>query len=235
MIEPFDEQPLNKGNDDEEVAVDYDGETVVPFGYQKGLGYETDFGNSEDRYEDFIDAVEDEDQTEYPTGGSRPLVSPPSAQSFATDGTDPWLGTMPPAPDHNSSAMFLEMLEVYLATYARDVPFTKYDDLGDDDWLVEVFKQDRDAVADVLQTGESTIHEWITEPGDGLFRDEFPGCRMGPYVSQHLVHDVPIGAQTLDIRWSRSSRGRLGRRSTSTSRSSAPSVPGPNRGTLTGP
>lgn len=209
LIEPFDDQPLNEGNEDEKTVVEYDGETVVPFGYQKGLGYETDFGNTEDRYEEFIAAVRTTEQTEaeYPAGGSRPLVSPPSAHSVATEGTDPWIGAMPPAPEHDDPATFLEMLEVYLATHVRDVPFAAYDEksdladhLGGDGWLVDAFEWDRDTVADALPSHESTILDWIAEPGDGLFRDDFPGCRVGPYASQHLVHDVPIGAQTLDVR-----------------------------------
>ena len=214
MIGAFEGHPLNEGNEDEVTTVEYGGETVVPFGYQKGLGYQTAFGNREERYDEFIDAIEDDDQSEYPIGGTRPLVSPPSARSVATDGTDPWIGAMPPAPDHDSPGTFLEMLEVYLATHAREVPFAEYGDgLADhldDAGLVDAFERDRGSIAAALPTDATTMDDWITAPGDGLFRDAFPGCRDGPYVSQHLVHDVPIGAQTLDIRMEPFTEGPFG-------------------------
>ena len=73
MIGAFEGHPLNEGNEDEVTTVEYGGETVVPFGYQKGLGYQTAFGNREEPYDEFIDAIEVDDQSEYPIGGTRPL------------------------------------------------------------------------------------------------------------------------------------------------------------------
>jgi len=201
LVAEFETEQLNGGNDDEDTRREFDGETVVPFGYQKGLGYETAFGNTEGCYDRFTDAIED-DATKYPIEGTRPLVSPPSAQSVATDGTDPWLGAMPPAPDHDSPVAFLEMLEAYLATHARETPFAEYGDgfadSLDDGWLADAFERDREAIADALPADTGSIDDWIEPPGEDLFRDAFPGCRVGPYASQHFFHDVRIGGQALD-------------------------------------
>ena len=211
LIGEFTENCPNGGNDDETRGIEHDGSTevVLPFAYQKGVGYDTPIGNTESTYAGLLDTLRDEDDNQYPTGGDRPLVSPPSSRSTATDGTDPWVGVMPPAPPADSPTANLEMLEVYLATYGRDIPFADYGTDAADwsiepSWLPSAYAEDRTRLARELEAtfpeADTTMDAWIVDLGADLFRDRYPGCRVGPYVSQHLVHDVRIGAQTLNAK-----------------------------------
>ena len=201
--DPADDGPINDGNDDESYT--YDDESgspyAVPFGYQKALGYETDIGNSPGTYQDFLDAVEDGPDGDYPLGDDRPLISPPSGQSHATEGTDPWLGGMPEAYSVFDDEHHAEMLEAYVATHFRDVSFADYDDPGEWDPFQDDLADEYDE--DLTDIGRiSIVVEWLEPaPGDALaFRDAFVGCEEGPYVSQHLMHEVSIGEFDVDLR-----------------------------------
>ncbi|HSP78192.1 MAG TPA: vanadium-dependent haloperoxidase, partial [Myxococcaceae bacterium] len=125
--------------------------------------------------------------------GGRPYVNPQSALAFELEGVDPQGVTIPPAPRFDSRQNMAEMVELYWMALLRDVPFTGY---GDDKHVAAAaaeLEQYRD-VFDVPHV------ERITP--DTLFRGRTSGDLRGPYLSQFLLHDVPLGSLTIPQRQS---------------------------------
>lgn len=201
---------LNERNNDEEIRWEDETGGLIqppdsfPFTYSKAASG----GQSGRTYltDSAAELSDDGDMTLKPTSGSRPFVSPNSAVSFATDGTDPWLGVMPPAPEATGDRTKAELMEVYAMCQFRDIPFEEYDQFLLDD---VTFQDERAEIASAffadlnkLDYG-SALDEWLRVPGDDragkmAFRDRFAGCEVGPFVSQHLLREVPIGGFTLD-------------------------------------
>jgi len=145
-------------------------------------------------------------EVDFPTGGDgsgdRPLIAPLTMNSHSAEGTDPWLGTMPtPYPSSNADNdperlnTYLEFLEVYAATYYNDTPLVSLDDGPSD--IGSAFADDRQALLSGLEDAgvDGPIGDWIQSPTDApdeAFRDAFYGCRTGPYMTQHLAHEVDL-------------------------------------------
>lgn len=145
----------------------------------------------------------------------RPFVNPESANGFDMEGTDPAQlmieeanGTrrpFRPAPAFASAEEAGEMVELYWMSLLRDVPFDSYD---------------TNPIAQAAATDLSNMSDFRGPKIGGrvttqtLFRDNFPGCTTGPYISQFLirgtsdnipgVEDLPagvqFGAQRIDLR-----------------------------------
>jgi hypothetical protein len=119
----------------------------------------------------------------------RRLVNPISAYDYDLQGTDSHQLKLAPPPKFASAQMAGEMVELYWMSLLRDVEFGSYES----DTTVAA------ACADISKLSD------FRGPKDGgsvtpgtLFRDSYPGCLKGPYVSQFLLQPVQFGVCGLD-------------------------------------
>jgi len=121
----------------------------------------------------------------------RRLVNPQAGYAFDLEGTDSHQLTMRAAPAFASAEEAGEMAELYWMALLRDVNFRDYNtnllaqDAADD---LSNFSDFRGPKQGGLVTPQT------------LFRDNYPGCTTGPYISQFLLKDCPFGAQRVDQR-----------------------------------
>jgi membrane-associated phospholipid phosphatase len=121
----------------------------------------------------------------------RRFVNPQSGYAFDLEGIDSHQLTMPPAPAFASPQEAGEMVELYWMALLRDVNFEDYA---------------TDPVAQEAATDLSALTDFRGPKVAGqvtpqtLFRDSYPGCTTGPYVSQFLLQPVNFGAQSVDTR-----------------------------------
>jgi hypothetical protein len=121
----------------------------------------------------------------------RRLVNPQSAYAFELEGIDSLKGFEPPAPAFSSAEEAGEMVELYWMSLLRDVNFRDFD----------TNPVARAAAADLSNLSDfrgPKIGGRVTT--QTLFRDVFPGCLDGPYLSQFMVQPVNFGSQTIDMR-----------------------------------
>jgi hypothetical protein len=121
----------------------------------------------------------------------RRLVNPQSGYAFDLEGTDSHQLALPPAPAFASAQEAGEMVELYWMALMRDVSFTDY-----------ASNSTAQAAADDL----SNLSDFRGPRIGGkvtpqtLFRDNYPGCTIGPYISQFLLQPVGFGSQRVDTR-----------------------------------
>jgi hypothetical protein len=119
----------------------------------------------------------------------RRFVNPQAAYAFDLEGIDSHQLTMPPAPAFASAQEAGEMIELYWMSLLRDVDFANYS---------------TDAGASAAAADLSKLSDFRGPKVGGkvtpqtLFRDEYPGCTTGPYISQFLLQPVNFGAQRID-------------------------------------
>ena len=159
----------------------HDEDTKLPDLNQiRNLKYAVEFGT-----QDKFDVLE--------LGGTRKLVDPQASLAFEMSGSMPAGHSMPACPTLNSSQAACEMLEVYEKALLRDTPFNQ--------------------IESGVATGVSRAVDMLNSFGSDfkgpkasnsglvtsktLFRGKADGCTIGPYVSQFLLRDVPIGAHTI--------------------------------------
>jgi hypothetical protein len=133
---------------------------------------------------------EEDDFENVPLGGSARLADPQAAFAYSLTGSDSQQFTLPLPPRFDSEEQAGEMVEMYWHALLRDVSFSEYathplaataaEDLSR-------FKQFRGPNGEALKPTQ-------------LFRGPTPGDRMGPYISQFLLKDVPYGARRRDQR-----------------------------------
>lgn len=121
----------------------------------------------------------------------RRLVNPQSAFAFDLQGTDSHQLAMPPAPAFSSAEQASEMVELYWMALLRDVRFEEYETHPVAAAACDDLSQKSDFRAP-KQNGRVTPQT--------LFRDSFPGCTEGPYLSQFMLQPAPYGAQRVDQR-----------------------------------
>ena len=144
----------------------------------------------------------------------RPFTNPLAGNAYDLEGTDPAQlmiieNNVPrpfrAAPAFASAEEAGEMVELYWMSLLRDVPFDAYDSNA----LAQEAASDLSNMSDFR--GPKINGQVTTQT---LFRDSFPGCAIGPYVSQFLlrgtmnnipgVPDLPagvsFGAQRIDQR-----------------------------------
>jgi membrane-associated phospholipid phosphatase len=121
----------------------------------------------------------------------RRQVNPQAGYAFDLEGTDSHQLSMRPAPAFASAEEAGEMAELYWMALLRDVNFLDYE---------------TDPIAQAAAVDLSNFSDF-RGPKDGgvvttqtLFRDGYPGCTTGPYISQFLLKDCPFGAQRVDQR-----------------------------------
>ncbi len=126
-----------------------------------------------------------------PLGGPRLMISPQAGLAFDLEGLDAQAVTAPPAPKLASAEEAGEAVEVYWMALLRDTNFNDYEGNADvaaavDDLnALSVFKGPREGGLVTPQT---------------LFRDPFPGCTVGPYISQFMLLPTPFGSEFVDRR-----------------------------------
>lgn len=121
----------------------------------------------------------------------RRLVNPQAGYAFDLEGTDSQQLSMRAAPAFASPEEAGEMAELYWMALLRDVNFLDYDTNP----IAQEAADDLSNFSDFLgpkQGGRVTP--------ETLFRDNYPGCTTGPYISQFLLKDCPFGAQRVDQR-----------------------------------
>jgi len=116
-----------------------------------------------------------------PNGG-RKLVNPSAGLSFDLEGPDSHHVTIPKAPKIGTLEGAAEIAELYWMSLIRDINFTDYDEKD----IVE------DAVK-ALNSEFSAYPNWPKIPGGGnmtvksIFRGNFEGDSVGPYISQFML------------------------------------------------
>jgi membrane-associated phospholipid phosphatase len=121
----------------------------------------------------------------------RRLVSPMSGYAFDMEGLDSYQSNMRAAPAFSSPEEAGEMVELYWMSLLRDVNFLDYETHP----LARLAAEDLSRLSDFRGPKQGNKVTPQT-----LFRDNFPGCAVGPYVSQFLLKDCPFGAQLVDQR-----------------------------------
>ncbi len=126
-----------------------------------------------------------------PLGGARKIGNPQSGMAFELEGLDPQAVTAPPPPALASAEEAGEAVELYWQALLRDTNFNDYEGSADAAAAIDdlnglsVFKGPKEGNQVTAQT---------------LFRDPFPGCNVGPYISQFMVLPTPFGAEFVDRR-----------------------------------
>ncbi len=121
----------------------------------------------------------------------RRLVNPQAGYAFDLEGTDSHQLTMRAAPAFASAEEAGEMAEIYWMALLRDVNFRDYNTNA----LAQDAADDLSNFSDFRGPKQGSLVTPQT-----LFRDSYPGCTTGPYISQFLLKDCPFGAQRVDQR-----------------------------------
>ena len=126
-----------------------------------------------------------------PMGGAVKLTNPLAGLAFDLEGPDSHHLTQPPAPTIASGEAGAELGENYWMALNRDVPFI--------DWATS--PAIADAAADLSRfpafTGPKAQGRVTPET---IFRGSTAGDLVGPYLSQFLWMDIPMGALRVDQR-----------------------------------
>ncbi|MFB6177429.1 MAG: hypothetical protein ABEI99_09850, partial [Halobaculum sp.] len=121
---------------------------------------------------------------------SKPLVQPESAWTYLTaSGSTAQLRIATP-PAFDSTQTGAEMVELYWRALTRDVNFHDY---GSDDRVAAAASE-----LDSLDGYAGPVSATGRVEPDVVFRGVTPGARTGPYVSQFLWKDRPLGGGTED-------------------------------------
>ena len=121
----------------------------------------------------------------------RRFVNPHAAYAFDLEGTDSHQLAIPAAPEFRSAEEAGEMVELYWMALLRETNFDSYAD----DPTAQAAVADLNNLSDFRGPRQGSVVTTQT-----LFRDTFPGCTTGPYISQFLLQPVDFGAQRIDTR-----------------------------------
>ncbi len=136
-----------------------------------------------------------EDFDKITMGGARTLNGPQGGFAFDLEGRDACqfgAPLVPPAPTLDSDLTAVELLEMYWASLLRDVPFTQYAS---------------NPIA-VAATAEISGIKSYKGPRNGsgqvtpdlLFRGDYAGELLGPYISQFFITPTFLGQQPISQR-----------------------------------
>jgi len=172
--------------------------------YSKGLKHDPNTGEVDaTAYNSLIAAIASGNNADFDAlvtnglfGSSDPLrrrrqVNPQSAYTFDLEGTDSHQLAMRAAPAFASAEEAGEMVELYWMALLRDVNFLDYATNP----IALKAAGDMSRLSDFR--GPKIGGQVTTQT---LFRDVFPGCTDGPYVSQFLLQPAGFGAQEVDQR-----------------------------------
>jgi hypothetical protein len=119
------------------------------------------------------------------------LINPQAGLACDLEGADAHDLTVAPAPAFASAWAAGEAIEVAWMAHLRDVPFRQYSS----DPVAAAAVAELDAASDFRGPREAGRVTPRT-----LFRDPYPGCTSGPYLSQFFYLPQPFGAQDIDPR-----------------------------------
>jgi membrane-associated phospholipid phosphatase len=119
-----------------------------------------------------------------PLGGTRRLVNPHAAMTYALEGADSHDFAIEGPPPFDSANRAADMVELYWMALTRDVPFASY---ATDPVVAR-------AVADLSRLSDFRgPKEGATVTPRTIFRGRTPGDLAGPFLSQFLLKDVADG------------------------------------------
>lgn len=102
-------------------------------------------------------------------------------------------------PSLNSDVGAAEMVELYCLALSRDVPFINY---KDDLTILKILASNRLNKPDVLNSLKYYTPLNIPFMSNTVFRGISNDEKMGPYISQLLLLDVPMGAAKMEQKYS---------------------------------
>ena len=162
--------------------------------FTKGLPHDSLGEVDAAAYGAFLSAIASGTMAEFdriPMGGTVKLTNPLAGLAFDLEGPDSHHLTQPPAPTIASGEGGADLGENYWLALSRDVPFV--------DWGTS--PAIADAAADL-----SRFPEFRGPKAQGavtpqtIFRGNTAGDLVGPYLSQFLWMDIPMGALRVDQR-----------------------------------
>ena len=124
-------------------------------------------------------------------GLGRKLTDPQAGLAFGMEGSDSFALAIPPAPAFASVQEAGEMSELYWMALLRDVPFRNYPS----DPIAAAAAADLSRMSDFRGPKDNNRVTTVT-----LFRELWPGCLTGPFISQFFWLPAPFGAELLDRR-----------------------------------
>ena len=148
-------------------------------------------------YQSFKKALESGRQADFEAiqlGGTRTLNGPQGGLAFDLEGLDSSQFSPPPAPALAGEAYAAELVELYWASLLRDVAFTDYGSnptaaqAANELSSLPTYAGPRDASNQVIP--------------QLLFRGPFAGETLGPYISQLFLKSSPMGALSIEQRYS---------------------------------
>ncbi|WP_414624350.1 vanadium-dependent haloperoxidase [Calothrix sp. CCY 0018] len=150
-------------------------------------------------YNTFLTALKSGKSADFeaiPLGGSRKLTNPQAGLAFDLQGSDSHALAIRPAPRIDSAENSAEMAELYWMSLLRDMSFGLYDRSP----------QVAEAAADLSKLSDFRGAKVKRQTKDGfidevtsqsLFRGVLDGDKVGPYVSQFMLKDIPYGSLTI--------------------------------------
>jgi membrane-associated phospholipid phosphatase len=126
-----------------------------------------------------------EEMERIPLGGYTKLANPHAALAFDLMGPDAQQLTCPAPPPMHSEERAAELVELYWHALLRDVRFADYDH-------DESVQRACDELSSLRAFIGPRQNERVTPAT--LFRGATRGGRVGPYISQFLLRDIPYGA-----------------------------------------
>ncbi len=190
--------PCHDRNDDENLYADQRAS------YSKGLVHNALGEVTPASYASFLNALDSGDPADFeliqlgnpggagPAPGNTPVhkqINPQAGLAFDLEGADCQAVTQPAAPPFASAWQAGEGIENTWMAHLRDVPFRLYS--SDPDAATAI--ADLNAASDFRGPKQAGL---VT--GQTLFRDPFPGCTFGPYLSQFWYRPQPFGTQDIN-------------------------------------
>lgn len=192
----FTPAPAQNDNGDEALYADKSGT------YTKGI-LQTDVGLVDlAAYQTFKKALSNGDPADFEAitlGGTRTLNGPQGGLAFDLECLDSSQFQVPPAPALASEEYATELVELYWASLLRDVAFTEYVSS-----LVAVQAANELSSMPSYQ-GPRDSSKKVTP--NLLFRGDFLGETVGPYISQLIIQDTGMGALPLIQKYTTAKKG----------------------------
>ncbi len=151
--------------------------------FTKGLPHDRHGDVDPSAYEKLSAALRSGDSKDFdliPMGGDLKLVNPQASYCFTLEGADPHAFTVPPPPSFRSAEQAADAVELYWQALTRDVPFSRYEN----DPLI---------ARACSELSKLSAYRGGVTPST-IFRGATAGDRVGPFVSQFLLKEVPWGA-----------------------------------------
>jgi hypothetical protein len=147
-----------------------------------------------------------------PLGGTRKQLNPIGSLAVSLTGLSAVQFSIPPAPTLAGAQRAGEAVELYWQSLLRDVPFSEFRaDSTHKDVLAAVEELNRLSVYHGPRVGGSITPAALFR-GSALYSDAAdrtgrtgrwvtpPGALEGPYISQFLLRDAPLGTQSISAR-----------------------------------